>query len=100
MADVHGGSREQAAGEHGYEFSDLAHRLLPDRSFIFWLPQGAFLTSSGFDDFARSPSSNPEEMNAYVGSNRLCDEQCIRRKDESDSPRTRGLRTNVIWAND
>jgi len=39
-------------------------------------------------------------MNAYVGSNRLCDEQSIRRKDESDSPRTRGLRMDVIWAND
>ena len=43
---------------------------------------------------------NPEEMNAHVGSNRLCNEQSIRREDERDSPSTRGLRMNVIWAND
>lgn len=67
--------------------SDLA-RLLPTQQ------------PSGFDDFARSPSSNPEEMNAHVSSNRLRDEQSIRRKDERDSPRTRGLRMHVIWAND
>jgi hypothetical protein len=34
-ANVYGGSREQAAGEHSDEFSDLAHPFLPDTSFIF-----------------------------------------------------------------
>jgi len=53
---------------------------------------------SGFYDFARSPSSNPEEMNAYVSSNRLREEQSIRREDKGDSPWTRGLQTNVIGA--
>ena len=55
---------------------------------------------SGFYDFARSPSSNPEEMNAYVSSNRLREEQSVRREDKGDSPCTRGLQTNVIGAGD
>jgi hypothetical protein len=53
---------------------------------------------SGFDGFARSPSGNPEEMYAQVSSNRLGDEQSIRREDKGNSPCTRGLQTNVIGA--
>jgi hypothetical protein len=67
--------------------SDLA-RLLPTQQ------------PSGFDDFAPSPSSNPEEMNAYVSSNRLRDEQSLRREDKHDSPCTRGPQTRVIGACD
>ena len=52
------------------------------------------------DDFARSPSSNPEEMNAYVSSNRLRDEHSVRCEDKDDSPWAEGLQTNVIGAGD
>ena len=51
--------------------SDLA-RLLPAQQ------------PSGFDGFARSLSGNPEEMNAYVCSNPLHDQQSISRQDERD----------------
>src|SRR5215472_2830689 len=95
-ANVDGGSGEQAAREDSDEFGNPAHQFLPDRSFIFWLPQGVFLTSSGFDDFARSPSGKPEEMNPQVGSNRLRDEQSIRCEDKDDSPWAGRLRTHVI----
>ena len=55
---------------------------------------------SGLDDFARSSSSNPEEMNANVSSNRFSDEQSVRREDKGGSTCTRGLQTNVIVAGD
>ncbi len=38
------------------------------------------------------------EMNAQVSSNRLRDEQSVRREDKGDSPFTRGLQTNLIGA--
>jgi hypothetical protein len=65
--------------------SDLA-RLLPTQQ------------SLGFDGFAQSSSGNPEEMNTQVSSNRLGDEQSIRREDKHDSPWAAGLRTHVIRA--
>jgi hypothetical protein len=53
---------------------------------------------SGLGGFARSPSGDPKEMNAQVGSDRLGDEQSICREDKGNSPCTRGLQTNVIGA--
>ena len=44
--------------------------------------------------------ATPEEMNSYVSSHRLGDEQSIRREHKDDSPWAGGLRTHVIWAGD
>src|SRR5215470_434901 len=98
--------RHSARGWRSSFLAMLKKRLNARRPFAFnkrlgnvvWL-----LTAhqpSGFGGFARNLSSNPEQVNAYVSSNRLRDEQSVRRQDKGVSPCTRGLQANVIGAGD